>query len=46
MVYKGDKRVHAIKFKSLALPYGLTGNLSGPYEGNGTILQCYTILGC
>ena len=33
MFYKGKKRVHAIKFQSLALPYGLTGNLSGPYKG-------------
>ena len=33
IVYNGHKRVHSIKFQSLALPNGLIGNLSGPYEG-------------
>ncbi|CAH3123971.1 unnamed protein product [Pocillopora meandrina] len=32
-VYSGHKRVHALKFQSLALPNGLTGNLFGPVEG-------------
>ena len=30
MVYNGHKRVHAIKFQSIALPNGLIGNLYGP----------------
>ena len=41
-VYNGHKRVHAIKFQSVALPNGLIGNLSGPYEGrrhDSTILR-------
>ena len=33
IVYNGHKRVHSIKFQSLALSSGLIGNLSGPYEG-------------
>ena len=33
IVYSGHKRVHSMKFQSLALPNGLIGNLSGPYEG-------------
>ena len=30
LVYNGHKRVHALKFQSLALPNGLIGNLYGP----------------
>ena len=30
IVYNGHKRVHAIKFQSLALPNGIIGNLYGP----------------
>ena len=30
VVYNGHKRVHALKFQSLALPKGLIGNLYGP----------------
>ena len=30
IMYNGHKRVHAIKFQSLALPNGLIGNLYGP----------------
>ena len=30
VVYNGHKRVHALKFQSLALPNGLIGNLYGP----------------
>ena len=33
IVYSGHKRVHSIKFQSLALPNSMIGNLSGPYEG-------------
>ena len=33
IVYNDHKRVHSIKFESLALPNGLFGNLSGSYEG-------------
>ena len=30
MVYNGHKRIHALKFQSLALPNGLIGHLYGP----------------
>ena len=30
LVYNGHKRVHALKFQSVALPNGLIGNLFGP----------------
>ena len=30
IVYNGHKRVHALKFQSVALPNGLIGNLYGP----------------
>ena len=30
IMYNGHKRVHALKFQSLALPIGLIGNLYGP----------------
>ena len=30
VVYNGHKRIHAIKFQSLALPNGIIGNLFGP----------------
>ena len=33
VVYNGHKRVHAIKFQTMALPNGLIGNLFGPVEG-------------
>ena len=29
-VYNGHKRVHALKFQSIALPNGLIGHLFGP----------------
>lgn len=32
-VYNGHKRVHALKFQSIALLNGLIGNLYGPVEG-------------
>ena len=33
VVYNGHKRVHGLKFQSVALPNGLIGNLYGPVEG-------------
>ena len=30
LVYNGHKRVHALKFQTVALPNGLVGNLYGP----------------
>ena len=33
VVYNEHKRVHAIKFQSVATPDGLVGLLHGPYEG-------------
>ena len=33
VVYKGHKRVHGLKFQSVALPNSLIGNLYGPVEG-------------
>lgn len=32
-MYSRHKRVHALKFQLLALPYGLIRNLYGPVEG-------------
>ena len=34
-LYNGYKRVHSIKFQSVALPNGLVGHLYGPVEGRG-----------
>ena len=33
VLYNGHKKVHAIKFQSLAVPNGLVANLYGPVEG-------------
>ena len=33
VLYNGHKRVHAIKFQSVAVPNGLVANLFGPVEG-------------
>ncbi|CAH3147117.1 unnamed protein product, partial [Pocillopora meandrina] len=33
IVYHGHKRVHALKFQSVALPNGLIANMFGPVEG-------------
>ena len=33
-VYNGHKRVHALKFQSVALPNGLIGNLYDPIGNN------------
>ena len=30
IVYNGHKRIHALKFQSIALPTGIIGNLFGP----------------
>lgn len=30
IMYNGHKRIHAIKFQSLALPNGIVGNMYGP----------------
>ena len=49
IVCNGHKRVHDIKFQSLALPNGLICSLSIPYAGkreNGMIVPCYAGLGC
>ena len=32
-LYNGHKKVHAIKFQSIATPNGLVANLFGPVEG-------------
>ena len=32
LLYDGHKRVHALKFQSIALPNGLIGNLCGPVQ--------------
>ena len=39
-VYNGHKRVHALKFQSVALPNGLIGNLYGPV-GKGKKIFTY-----
>lgn len=33
LVYNGHKRVHSLKFQSVAIPNGLISNLYGPVEG-------------
>ena len=33
LLYNGHKKVHAIKFQSVAVPNGLVANLYGPVEG-------------
>ena len=35
-IYNGHKRVHALKFQSVALPKGLIGNLYGPVGKSDT----------
>ena len=40
--YNGHKRVHALKFQSIALPNGIIANFKGPFEGrrhDSTMLQ-------
>ena len=41
VVYNGHKKVHALKFQSVALPNGLIGNLFGPIEGRHH--DCYLL---
>ena len=33
IMYNGYKRIHALKFQSVALPNGLIASLHGPYKG-------------
>lgn len=33
LLYNGQKKVHAIKFQSVAVPNGLVANMYGPVEG-------------
>ena len=40
IVYKGHKRVHLLKFQSVALPNGLIGNMYGPF-GKLCSLGCH-----
>ena len=35
LMYNGHKRVHALKFQSVALPNGLIANLYGPVGKDG-----------
>ena len=39
IVYNGHKRVHALKFQSLALPNGLIGHLYGPVGKYSSVLE-------
>ena len=40
IVYNGHKRVHSLKFQSVALPNGLIGNTYGPV-GKLCSLECH-----
>ena len=56
MVYNGHKRIHALKFQSIALPNGLIANMYGPvgkyvwysgilfFEGAGIPHSLYKIM--
>ena len=47
VMYNGHKRVHAIKFQSVATPNGLIANLFGPVEGkrhNSAMLRMSNLL--
>ena len=39
LVYNGHKRVHSLKFQSLALPNGLIGNMYGPIGKNCVVFE-------
>ena len=39
IVYNGHKRVHGIKFQSVAIPKGLIGNMYGPVGKGNYILN-------
>ena len=41
LVYNGHKKVHALKFQSIALPTRIIGHLCGPIEGRR--LDCYLL---
>ena len=41
VVYNGHKKVHALKFQSIALPNGLIANMYGPLEGRRH--DCYML---
>ena len=41
IVYNGHKRVHGLKFQSIALPNGLIGNIFGPVGKNLNIFTEY-----
>lgn len=41
LVYNGHKRVHALKFQSVALPNGLIGNLYGPVGMYAYVLSMF-----
>ena len=44
IVYNGHKRVHLLKFQSVALPNGLIGNMFGPvgmFVTYNTYIYCY-----
>ena len=43
-IYNGHKRVHSMKFQSVALPNGLVGHLCGPVEGKRHVV-CWPRLG-
>ena len=43
--YNVLKRVHPLKFQTIALPNGLIASLQGPYEGGDTIALCFFISG-
>ena len=40
VLYNGHKKVHGLKFQSIAAPNGLIANLYGPVEGKRLIVQC------
>ena len=43
IVYNGHKRVHGVKFQSMALPNGINGNMYGPIgKGNGKMYGANT----
>ena len=39
VVYNGHKRVHALKFQSIALPNGMIAHMSGPFGKMFCLLQ-------
>ena len=39
VVYNGHKRVHGVKFQSVALPNGIIGNMYGPNGKGNRILN-------